>query len=239
MMADTMNARVVLFGLVAVATVITAIAVDRVELYVAVIVPASYAMSKGVGAPYAKNENAACAGIVSTLSFIFLLIAAALTAPASTAFDVAWYGYTATSSLYALEMWSAESKLSTREFVIAYAVLMLAIAFSVAVSVRVVIECDSTAGKIFGVAGGLFSAALDGTVTAFWFMPDNASRFRLFIGFFFVVVFGLAFVDDTVMRVAFSITAAFAFVAALCTIERNQSRSTNINIGRSLLNNES
>ena len=216
-----MNGRLGWFLFVALATLVAAGFVGEPEIYAAVVVPVAYALSDGVGEPY-KEDMAMWAGIVSSLSFTFLVIAAGYTAPGSTAFSVAWYGYIATSSLYALAMRTANKSMHEGRRIFAYVMLMLAIALSVAVAVRVVMESNDVVGKIFGVAGALFSVSLDGTVTAHWFAPPSASWWRILVGLCFVLLFAFAFVDNTIARVVLSVASFVALVAATYIIRPEQ-----------------
>lgn len=215
-----MNGQLGWFLFVALATLVAAIFVGKPEIYAAVVVPVAYALSDGVGKPY--NDMAMWAGIVSSLSFGFLVIAAGYTAPGSTAFSVAWYGYIATSSLYALAMRTANKSMHEGRRIFAYVMLMLAIALSVAVAVRVVMESNDVVGKIFGVAGALFSVSLDGTVTAHWFAPPSASWWRILVGLCFVLLFAFAFVDNTIARVVLSIASFVALGTATYIIRTKQ-----------------
>jgi hypothetical protein len=191
-----MEPKTLVFGVIAVATLVTGAVLGNIHVAVAAIVAIFYAVSGDVSKPYEGKYSPLWAGVGSVLSFVLLVVSVGLARPESTPFDIAWYGYVAASTLYAMTMAYAPDVqlggwVGSLHWGSAYGVLLLAVAFSGAVAVRVTVDGARPVESALAITGAAASVCLDGLITAAWFLRQKGlTEQRVNVG----RVAGIAFV---------------------------------------------
>tara|TARA_B110000858_G_scaffold197805_1_gene260817 strand:+ start:5700 stop:6578 length:879 start_codon:yes stop_codon:yes gene_type:complete len=211
-----MEPKTLVFSAIAVATLVTGAVLGNIHVLVAFVVALFYALSGDVSKPYEGKYSPLWAGAGSVLSFVLLVASVGLAQPESTPFDIAWYGYVAASTVYAVTMAYAPDLelggwVSWLHWGLAYGVLLLAVAFSGAVAVRVTVDGARPAESVLAITGAAASVCLDGLITAAWFLRQKElTKGRVNVG----RVSGIAFVAAVSGLFAPQVTTAVLGVVA-------------------------
>lgn len=211
-----MEPKTLVFGVIAAATLVTGAVLGNIHVAVAAIVALFYAVSGDVSKPYEGKYSPLWAGAGSVLSFVLLVASVGLAQPESAPFDIAWYGYVAASTVYAVTMAYAPDVqlggwVDSLHWGLAYGILLLAVAFSGAVAVRVAVDGARPAESALAITGAAASVCLDCLITAAWFLRQRKlTEQRVNVG----RVAGIAFVTAVSGLFAPKVTTAVLGVAA-------------------------